>query len=40
MRHAWRALVREAARDERRQARPLGRLMTQLRRLFVRSATT
>ena len=36
MRHAWRALVREAAREARRQARPLGRLWTQLRRLVVR----
>ncbi len=40
MRHAWRALVREAARDERRQARLLGRVWTQLRRLFLRPATS
>lgn len=40
MRHAWRALVREAARDERRQSRPLGRVWTHLRRLFVRPTST
>ncbi|MEN9791172.1 MAG: hypothetical protein RLZZ63_830, partial [Gemmatimonadota bacterium] len=40
MRHAWRALVREAARDERRQARLLGRVWTQLRRLVVRTPST